>query len=471
MRTKLLDRITRQLLKDFGAGGHEPGSGSAAAFSGLLSSHLTCTVIDLTEKYQDRSTVYKSHIAQLSSDRFLLKSEIIPKLEELFEKDAIEFDKVIAARKDHKRERNPKLKDEKRLIVDKQLRICTQLPALIASYCYKTGLIAANVFDYGYIGARGDSAEAIHIAASTILSCLSVIELNLQKLPVDTWMEKMRKQKQQLEEKFKEIDKLSRDRHSILKADAEEHYQYERMVMEYRKGNLATKIKNDSELENFVRDLQILLWTNKKKIWKKESEKIADYIHILKPQDVLTHLLDYKVIPKDSLGVHFDDNGAFQVAGILDRANRQVEIARDFTEDTMRFTAAHELGHALLHEGTILHRDRPLIPSQNVKRNAIERQADKFAAFFLMPSKMVKLVFEEIFETTSFRINEETVFKLGVGSIREFRKKCVDIRGLTRFLVTTRRFGEKSITPLAVIFGVSDEMMAIRLEELGLVEF
>lgn len=458
-------------MKDFGSGGHEPGSGSAAAFSGLLASHLTCTVIDLTEKYQSRSTVYQAHIGQLKSDRALLKSKVIVSLEQLFEEDSIQFDKVINARIDHSREKDPKTKDAKRWIVDRELRICTQLPAKIASYCYKAGLIASDVFDYGYTGARGDSAEAIHIAASTMLSCLSVIELNLQKLPVDDWMERMRTQKQQLEEKFNEIDRMSRERHSILKQEADEHYRYEKIVMDYKKGNLAARIKDESELENFVHDLHVLLWSNKKKIWKKESDGLTDYIHILRPQDVLLYLLNYKVIQKDTLGLYVDENGEFKVAGLIDKSNKRVEIARDFTEDTMRFTAAHELGHALLHGGTILHRDRPISHSTKLIRNATERQADKFAALFLMPGKMVRQVFEQIFETPVFKISEDTVFKLGAGSMYEFRKKCGDLRGLSRFLVSARRYGEKGLTPLAVIFGVSDEMMAIRLEELGLVEF
>lgn len=88
-----------------------------------------------------------------------------------------------------------------------------------------------------------------------------------------------------------------------------------------------------------------------------------------------------------------------------------------------------------------------------------------------MPGKLVKQVFTEIFETPVFRITENTVLNLGAGSMEEFRKKCGHLRGLPRVLASARRYGHKGISPLAIIFGVSDETMAIRLEELGLVEF
>ncbi|MEN9298622.1 MAG: hypothetical protein RLZZ429_935 [Bacteroidota bacterium] len=99
-REPLLNRITKQLLKDFGAGGHEPGSGSAAALDGLLAAHLTTTVIDLTERYASRSPRYQSHLEEHKNNRLLIKTKVLPQLESLFENDSVQFDKVIKARKD-----------------------------------------------------------------------------------------------------------------------------------------------------------------------------------------------------------------------------------------------------------------------------------------------------------------------------------------------------------------------------------
>jgi len=46
--SKLIELSTEELLKKFGSGKHKPGSGSAAAFQGMLSAKLIHTVIDLT---------------------------------------------------------------------------------------------------------------------------------------------------------------------------------------------------------------------------------------------------------------------------------------------------------------------------------------------------------------------------------------------------------------------------------------
>jgi len=73
MEGKLLDLATKKLLIKFGAGNHKPGSGSAAAFQGMLSSHLLHTVITLT-LHPDRIENYKEHKEQLIKyDRELLE--------------------------------------------------------------------------------------------------------------------------------------------------------------------------------------------------------------------------------------------------------------------------------------------------------------------------------------------------------------------------------------------------------------
>ena len=74
-----------------------------------------------------------------------------------------------------------------------------------------------------------------------------------------------------------------------------------------------------------------------------------------------------------------------------------VQVSKQFPQETQNFTAAHELGHAILHKQTVLHRDRPLDGSSNTPRIREEMQADKFATFFLMPSKLVEDIFFEMF--------------------------------------------------------------------------
>lgn len=65
---------------------------------------------------------------------------------------------------------------------------------------------------------------------------------------------------------------------------------------------------------------------------------------------------------------------------------------------------AHELGHALLHVGLeAMHRDRPVDGPYN-STDIKERQANKFAACFLMPSKLVEITFEQLFLMRKFEI-------------------------------------------------------------------
>jgi len=55
--------------------------------------------------------------------------------------------------------------------------------------------------------------------------------------------------------------------------------------------------------------------------------------------------------------------------------------------------------------------------------------------------------------------------------VKIFKEKCKNLRGLSRLLAATTIYAGKPFTPLSKIFGVSNETMAIRLEELGLIEF
>jgi hypothetical protein len=88
-----------------------------------------------------------------------------------------------------------------------------------------------------------------------------------------------------------------------------------------------------------------------------------------------------------------------------------------------------------------------------------------------MPSNLVEDIFFEIFEIPRFVINENTVLAIRGSSIGTLRKKCRNLRGLSRLLASTDYYGGKSFLTLSKIFGVSIEAMAIRLEEIGLLEF
>ena len=149
--------------------------------------------------------------------------------------------------------------------------------------------------------------------------------------------------------------------------------------------------------------------------------------------------------------------------------SKQVHISRQFTRDICSFTAAHELGHAMLHEAVALHRDRPL-NGASISRDAIEFEADKFATFFLMPQKLVQDTFKRFFLTEKFSLDETTAFAIGLGDFQAVKNKFKTLRQLSKLLASTEHYNGTRFISLANQFRVSTEAMAIRLEELELLE-
>lgn len=159
--------------------------------------------------------------------------------------------------------------------------------------------------------------------------------------------------------------------------------------------------------------------------------------------------------------------------GIIDRARKTIVVAERFGIQVARFTAAHELGHWLLHpRQTRLHRDIPIGGLDRNVRSPAEREADYFAACFLMPEKTVRDLFKDMFLTQGpFIFNEATAFHLRPYDIDALLYPEADDsmdRAVT--LATAKAFnGRHFEKSLAEMFQVSVATMAIRLAELGLV--
>lgn len=140
-----------------------------------------------------------------------------------------------------------------------------------------------------------------------------------------------------------------------------------------------------------------------------------------------------------------------------------------FRESYRLFTAAHELGHAILHpEVAVLHRDRSLGGSDQ-HRDWREREADWFATSFLMPAKLVRDRFLQAFGTSHFELTDDTAFALSATSVEKIFRVISRTRDLSYKLAETNHYGDKQFMPMNLMFGVSSTAMAIRLEQLGLV--
>jgi len=104
---------------------------------------------------------------------------------------------------------------------------------------------------------------------------------------------------------------------------------------------------------------------------------------------------------------------------ITDEGSKIIIVNPSDSLARQRFTVAHELGHALLHNEGV--HERSDVRLASYRRHEVE--ANKFAASLLMPSEKVVLAFE-----------------MG-----------------------------KNLEEMAILFGVSQTAMRIRLETLGLV--
>lgn len=267
-----------------------------------------------------------------------------------------------------------------------------------------------------------------------------------------------------LSEQITESRRLLDDPYAYLDGDGSfsalsSHTQLDIAKKQHRHSNI--------ELQQKAKELHREIWLNKSKIWGDAAP--SDPVEMLDPSIAL-HLIGYDYDLEETLGQHRSNGRLIEVAGIIDNTSKRVFISRQFPNNVRIFTAAHELGHAVLHEARGLHRDKPL-DGATLSRDSIEFEADKFATYFLMPEKLVRARFANIFATDCFTVNEETVFALSRISLNDFQKKCKALRDLSRILACAEYYNGLRFISLANQFRVSIEAMAIRLEELELLDF
>lgn len=121
-----------------------------------------------------------------------------------------------------------------------------------------------------------------------------------------------------------------------------------------------------------------------------------------------------------------------------------------------------------------MHRDRPVkgLDAEGRVREPLEKEADYFAACFLMPPQFVTKVFQSMFLTREpFVFDDTTAYYLRPDDAESLLRPEADSLEREMALASARSFGgrhfEKS---LAALFGVSATTMAIRVKELALVK-
>lgn len=219
-------------------------------------------------------------------------------------------------------------------------------------------------------------------------------------------------------------------------------------------------------IEKEVRRLQKEIWNGREVRYRMSG--VPDIPTIFDPRNVADHCeLFYE--ERDHLDTDYRGGGG--AAGIWRRDRSTILVSTRCSYEVRRFTAAHEIGHFMLHPhigDRTLHREFPVEGSTG-PRTPIEKEADYYAACLLMPSGWVRKMFQARFGTkTPLALTETVAFHLGA----DYGQLFFQPRGSLLFaqlIARVEKFGGMPFKSLANYFGVSPKAMAIRLEELGLV--
>ncbi|MEK6211441.1 MAG: ImmA/IrrE family metallo-endopeptidase [Pseudomonadota bacterium] len=178
--------------------------------------------------------------------------------------------------------------------------------------------------------------------------------------------------------------------------------------------------------------------------------------------------IDFRYV--DGIGRHREGGQLFEVAGMIDRRSGTISVSRVFR--AVRFTAAHELGHWILHPHHTLLRDRPVarFRRERSSRRPEEAEADHFAACFLMPRNLVTTYFEAMYSIEApFVFDDASAFQLRPDNPDSLLRR-IDELDRAVALATARSYNGKPLRPLHEVFRVSIDAMAYRLMELNLVD-
>jgi len=219
-----------------------------------------------------------------------------------------------------------------------------------------------------------------------------------------------------------------------------------------------------ADIEREARKVQFEIWSQRKILWNTEPRIEA----MFEPR-VVARFLDLEYEIRASIGAI--DSLRTEAAGTLDRRRGVIAVSAKFDQHVQRFTAAHEIGHYILHGWLgygVAHRDRPIFEIGSATRSPTEAEADYFAACLLVPEKLLATEFEARFGTRRpLPLTETIAWHLRLPNTVFDAKR--DPLMFARALARARSFDAARFPSLCDHFGVSVSAMAIRLRETGLV--
>jgi formiminotetrahydrofolate cyclodeaminase len=198
-----LELPAKDLLDAFGKGSHIPGSGSAAAFSGLMAIELMKTVVQLSlskPEYEKQKNEFELILNQLTKT---VKSNFT----NYFNDDIKIFHKVSYHRRLRDTAKTDEKRNEHRNLANEKLREATDIPLNVCENALDLLPTAFTIFDNGFRGARGDSGVAISNLLSAAQGSLFVVFLNLKTFQKSKWKDERMERAVNLATRFTKLQK------------------------------------------------------------------------------------------------------------------------------------------------------------------------------------------------------------------------------------------------------------------------
>lgn len=217
--------------------------------------------------------------------------------------------------------------------------------------------------------------------------------------------------------------------------------------------------------------IERLAWELQRDIWRSRVTLSIDAgspLKMLEPAIGAAVLgVRYEVV-EEGLGSMGPPGPVTEVAGRMDRRANLIQVSGRFPEVVQRFTGAHELGHVVMHPHNVMHRDRPLEGGLGRgARSREEKEADFYAACFLMPARMVLQSYEKRFDAPPLHVDDDLAFRLSPDDPDViWAASPEDLAGMVAGYKNPR----SSPVSLAEEFRVSVSAMALRLLEVKAVQ-
>jgi hypothetical protein len=213
--------------------------------------------------------------------------------------------------------------------------------------------------------------------------------------------------------------------------------------------------------------------------WRYIQQRVS---RTIKAEEILP--IDPRALATNILGLTFDDPEEIrsttndrglriEIAGMVERQDKRITVARRLSPEIWRFTAAHEIGHYLLHRQCSSYRDSPATDAEirNERRSPFEKEADRFAAELLMPTRLLRQLFSRMFgdPINCALMDEDQAFYLTEGKTNAWQIRELAPLDGAELVAECRPMISTDGRSLVEIFGVSSTAMAIQLLDVGLV--